>query len=442
MTRAHLLIALVLTLMVMTAAAQSPTPVVLMISIDGLRPDYVTGADKHGLKIPTLRRFVTEGAYAEGVQGVIPTVTYPSHTTLITGVWPAKHGILSNTVFEPLRTGPANWYWYADDIRAPTLWDSAARAGWTTASIQWPASVGARVTWNIPEYWRGSATEDAKLRRAVSTPGLLAELEADLGPYPHGQEAEDDEARGRFAVRVLEKKRPALLTLHLLALDHVQHETAPFSPETFAALERLDGVVAKLRETAERLAPGRAFVAIVSDHGFARIDTQLNLFTALREAGLFSVDRGTISDWTAMPWISGGCSAIVLKNPDDAAARAKVRAVLDRLAAEPANGIDRILDADALRVRGAFPTAAFVVGLKPGWRMSATPRGPLLSKSQGGTHGHLPDLPDLHASFFLVGPGVPAGRALGVVDMRDVAPTLARRVGLTLPSADGKILLP
>src|SRR5204862_248737 len=83
------------------------------------------GADKHGLKIPTLRRFVTEGAYAEGVQGVIPTVTYPSHTTLITGVWPAKHGILSNTVFEPLRTGPANWYWYADDIRAPTLWDSA-----------------------------------------------------------------------------------------------------------------------------------------------------------------------------------------------------------------------------------------------------------------------------------------------------------------------------
>src|SRR5438445_13447773 len=118
----------VLGVLVAAAAAQAPAPIVLMISIDGLRPDYVTGADKHGLKIPTLRRFVTEGAYAEGVQGVIPTVTYPSHTTLITGVWPAKHGILSNTVFEPLRTGPAHLYRYADDIRAPTLWDSAARA--------------------------------------------------------------------------------------------------------------------------------------------------------------------------------------------------------------------------------------------------------------------------------------------------------------------------
>jgi hypothetical protein len=67
----------------------------------------------------------------------------------------------------------------------------------------------------------------------------------------------------------------------------------------------------------------------------------------------------------------------------------------------------------------------------------------VLSKIKvGGTHGALPDLPDLRAAFFLVGPGVPAGRSLGVIDMRDVAPTLAHEVGLSLPSADGKILLP
>src|SRR5206468_6807675 len=94
--------------------------------------------------------------------------------------------------------------------------------------------------WNIPEYWRGNAAEDAKLQRAVSTPGLLAELEAELGPYPRALEAEDDEARGRFAVRLLEKKRPALLTLHLSALDHVQHETSPFSAETDRKSTRLN----------------------------------------------------------------------------------------------------------------------------------------------------------------------------------------------------------
>jgi len=432
----------VLSVLVAAAAAQAPAPIVLMISVDGLRPDYVTAADTHGLKIPALRRFVTEGAFAEGVEGVIPTVTYPSHTTLITGVWPAKHGILSNTIFDPLRTGQSAWYWYAEDIRVPTLWDAAARVGWTTASVHWPVSIGARVTWNIPEYWRANTPEDAKLLRALSTPGLLAELEAELGPYPRALEAEDDEARGRFSARLLEKKRPTLLTLHLLALDHVQHDTRPFSAETFAVLERLDAVVGRLRETAERLAPGRAFVAIVSDHGFARTDATLNLFVAFRDAGLLTIERGRITDWKAIPWSAGGSAAIVLKDPADGVTREQTRALLDKLAAEPANGIDRVLDAATLHARGGFPPASFLVGLKPGWQVVSTLTGSMLGAGKGGTHGHLPDVAELRASFFLIGPGVPAGRALGLIDMRDVAPTLARRVGLSLSTADGKILLP
>ena len=427
-------------LLVSVATGQTPTPLALMISIDGLRPDYLIAADRHGVKIPALRRFVQDGTYAR-VEGVIPTVTYPSHTTLVTGVSPAKHGILSNTMFDPLRTGPATWYWYAEDIAVPTLWDAAARAGWTTASIQWPVTVGARVTWNIPDYWRSTA-DDAKLRRALSTPGLLPELEAALGPYPQALDAESDAARGRFAVRLLETKRPAFMTLHLLALDHVQHETGPMSPETYAVLERLDTVIGQLRDTAERLAPGRALVTIVSDHGFVKIDTQLNVVAPLREAGLVTVERGRIVDWKAMPWSAGGTVAIVLKDPADDATRARVREVLDKLAAVPEHGIDRILDADALRARGAFPSASFLIGLKPGWYAATAPLGPKTSTSRGGQHGHLPDLPDLHASFFMVGFGVPAGRDLGIVDMRDIAPTLARRLGLSLPSADGKALLP
>src|SRR5947208_16779235 len=125
----------VLSVLVAAAAAQAPAPIVLMVSVDGLRPDYVTAADTHGLKIPALRRFVTEGAFAEGVEGVIPTVTYPSPTTLITAVWPAKHGILSNTIFDPLRAGQSAWYWYAEDIRVPTRCHASARGGGATARV-------------------------------------------------------------------------------------------------------------------------------------------------------------------------------------------------------------------------------------------------------------------------------------------------------------------
>ena len=86
-------------------------------------PDQLLNPDRHGLKIPNLRRLVAEGAYATGVKGVLPTVTYPSHTTMITGVSPAKHGILANTPFDPFGKNLDGWYWYAEDIKAETLWD-------------------------------------------------------------------------------------------------------------------------------------------------------------------------------------------------------------------------------------------------------------------------------------------------------------------------------
>ena len=425
---------------------KTPVPLLLVISVDGLRPDYVTAADAHGSKIPNLRRFLKDGTYAEGVQGVIPTVTYPSHTTLVTGVWPAKHGILANTTFDPLQKNEQGWYWYAEDIRVSTLWDAAAKADRTSASIQWPVTVGAHITWNIPEYWRASTSDDAKLLSSVATPGLLAEMEAELGEYHGGIEtsAKDDEIRGRYAQWILEKKRPALLTLHLTALDHIEHQTGPFSPEALELLERLDVVIGNLRETAERLAPGRAIMAIVSDHGFVEVNAQLNLFAAFREAKLLTLDeKGNVTDWKAMPWVTGGSAAVVLKDPKDSATLAQVRELLAKLAGDHANGIDRILEAEELHKRGGYPTASFFVSLKPGWRTGSLLTGPVLSKTKpGGTHGELPDLPDLRAAFFVIGPGVPAGRSLGLIDMREVAPTLAYLAGLSLPTAEGKNLLP
>ncbi len=120
-----------------------------------------------------------------------------------------------------------------------------------------------------------------------------------------------------------------------------------------------------------------------------------------------------------------------------------MRALLAKLQADPASGIDRVLEAEELHKRGGYPTASFFVGLKPGWRTGSSLSGPVISKVKpGGTHGQLPDVPELRAAFFVVGPGVPAGKDLGLIDMRDIAPTLAKKVGLALPSADGKALLP
>src|SRR3984885_11675955 len=122
----------------------APDRALLVISIDGMRPDYVSAADRHGLKIPNLRRILATGAHASGVRGVLPTVPYPSHTTILTGVWPVKHHIYSDVVFDPLDRNLAGWMWYAQDIAVPTLWQAASKAGLVVGSVSWPVSVAAQ----------------------------------------------------------------------------------------------------------------------------------------------------------------------------------------------------------------------------------------------------------------------------------------------------------
>src|SRR5271154_6480725 len=134
-------------LLIFSAIAALPAAAapVLMISVDGMKPEYVLDADAHGLRIPFLRGLLRDGSYARGVTGVWPTVTYPSHTTLLTGLSPAEHGIYNNLEFDPRHQFADSWFWYAHQIRVPTLWEAAHEAGLSTASVGWPVSVGAPV---------------------------------------------------------------------------------------------------------------------------------------------------------------------------------------------------------------------------------------------------------------------------------------------------------
>jgi predicted AlkP superfamily pyrophosphatase or phosphodiesterase len=422
------------------AAPPAVKPFVMLISIDGMKPEAVLEADRHGLKLPNLRRFLTDGSYANAVRGVLPTLTYPSHMTILTGVSPARHGILANTTFDPLNRNERGWYWYAEDVHSATLWDAAAAAHLTTANVYWPTSVGAHVTYNLPQIWRAGTEDDRKLQRALSTPGLEQELSAELGRYPGGMEESvaDDEIRARFAIRLLEQKHPDFMTVYLTGLDTEQHASGPFSAESNAVLERLDAVVGALRAAAERAAPGAATICIVSDHGFAPIEHDVNLYEAFLAAGLFSLDADQkISTWKAMLWPAGGSAAVMLADPQDQAVRAQVKDLLERLAADPENGIERIWTHDEIAADHGFPDAAFLVAFKVGYEIAYAFKPPLITApANRGMHGYPPEYPEMRSSFLLVGPGVPAAHALGLIDMRQIAPTLARILRAPMPDAE------
>jgi predicted AlkP superfamily pyrophosphatase or phosphodiesterase len=421
----------------------------LLISIDGLRPAYVLQADEHGLKIPHLRGILSEGAHASGVRGVLPTVTYPSHTTIVTGVWPAKHGIYSNLTFDPLGKNFEGWYWYSEDIAVPTLWEAAAKAGLTVGSVSWPVTVGAKgIRYNVPEYWRASKSpDDLKLLRVVSTPGLVAEMAQEAGPYilDLDEAIPGDWARTRYAVWILRHGNPQFMTLHLAALDHLQHATGPFSPESGRTLEQIDGMLGQLEEAARADDPDYA-ICVVSDHGFSSIDHSLNLMSAFVGEGLITLGQGggfrgapLVLDWKAFPKVDGGSAAILLRDPKDDATRAKVDRLLRRLAADPANGIARILDRTAIAAMGGNPGAEFWVDMQLNFSVVNT-AGEQVTTTKGGTHGYSPSHPEMLASFFMVGPEVGKGFSLGEIDMRSIAPTLSRYLGFPFPSADLKPL--
>jgi predicted AlkP superfamily pyrophosphatase or phosphodiesterase len=417
----------------------------LIISIDGLPPRYVIDADALGLRIPNFRSFVSGGAYARGVVGVTPTLTYPNHTTIVSGVAPAQHGILSNTPFDPLMTSREAWYWYAEDIRVPTLWSAAHAAGLSTASVNWPVTVGdTNIDTLLPEYWRAVNPDDLKVLRALARPeGRIAQLEAKLGPFIEGytDTLASDEVRTRFALEVLRQDKPKVMAVHLIALDGTEHREGPYTPAAYEVLGALDRMVGELIAAAIANDP-EATVAIVSDHGFIKTHTAVNLRTRFVEAGLIKLASGTqdgnlaVESWDAQIWPGGGLAAVMLKDPRNASVRQRVKTVLDAAASDPRKGIARILTAGEVAALDAFPGAEFIVEFAPGFLCGTAFRGDLFTTAGSkGTHGYLPQREEMHASFFIKGAGIGAGRDLGVVDMRQLAPTFAKVLGLELPSA-------
>ncbi|HUS63152.1 MAG TPA: alkaline phosphatase family protein [Kofleriaceae bacterium] len=418
-------------------AAATPSRIAIVVSVDGLMPGAYA---EPGLAVPTMRGMVAGGAWARSVRSVMPAVTYPAHTTIATGVSPAAHGIVSNRAFDPLEKNQKGWRWYAEDIRARTLWDAAAEAGKRAALLQWPVTVGARVHLLVPEYWRAGTAEDLKLLRAVSTPGLLAAAEKrfpDLWKHPALADGVVDQAVVDVAVHILESDPPDLLMVHLPVVDSMEHDHGPGSAEANAAIEAVDAQIARLVETCKaRGLWERTAIFVVSDHGFAPVTTELRPMVKLREAGLVDVDAsGAPTAWRAAIQANGGTAYVYLADPADRATADRVRALL------PAGGpIRRVLEAGEIARLGGDPGAflalegadgvVFQEGVAGTWEKPSGSRG---------HHGWLPDDAAMNASFLALGPGI-RPVALGDISLTDVAPTVAAWVGVTMPDTFGSAL--
>ena len=423
------------------AGLQPDEPRLVVISIDGLKPENYTKPG--GTEVPTLRALAAQGAYARGVVGVFPTVTYPSHTTMITGLPPAAHGIYNNRILDPADRSNAGWYWYARDIAAPTLTGAVRARGLRVATVYWPVTVGADVDFLVPEFARSTHRESLSLLRALSKPAtLLDDVEAarrEPLPYPL-----NDAARTDIAAWIIRAHRPHLLLLHIFESDDAQHVHGPASPEAVDAIAGADRNVARILAALDEAGlRARTNIVVLSDHGFLPLGRQLQLNALFKQEKLLDVDvQGRVSRWDAYFQPSGGSGFVFLADPKDEALQKRVRSLLDASAADPANGIARVLSSDELRTVGADPRASFAVDMRDGFYTSAAHDRLVAPSTSKGGHGFFPTRPELHASLIMAGPNVPKVGDLGIVRMTQIGPTLASWFGVGLsPQADAPLAL-
>jgi predicted AlkP superfamily pyrophosphatase or phosphodiesterase len=418
-----------------------PVQHVIVISIDGMKPESYTEPDAHGLKIPTLREIVRNGSSSDGVQPVMPTVTYPSHTTMVTGVNPGTHGIVANPAWDPLGQNYNGYRWYEEDIRAPTLWQLAHKRGLRTALIHWPVTVGAQADLNVPEYWRANIPEDLKLLRGLSTRGILEEVSKEYPDVAAGitPPSQTDAAFTDIACYAIKKLQPNLMLLHLAVVDREEHQHGPFSPEANAVTETADAQVARVIAEAKKGGIWDSTVLVVlSDHGFVPISQAVRPGVLLRDHGLITLnEKDRVTAWKASLITGGGSAYIYVNDPKDDSTRRALIDIFKPLAGAQGSGISRVAEHDEIVAMGGDPDAFLALEAVEGTVITGEYSGKFTEPSKlGGTHGYFPDRPEMRSSLIFYGPSIAAAH-IENARMIDIGPTIAALLRIDIPHPQG-----
>ena len=413
---------------------------VILISVDGFRPDFYLEDD---WPMPMLAQMAREGAKAEGVRSVFPSVTYPSHTTIVTGALPARHGIYYNTPFEEGgQTG--RWYWEESAIKVETLFEAVRKAGGKTAGVSWPVTVGAPIDWLVPEVWSLDREGDrlAPMREGAS-PGLWSELEQNAtgALTPRNMSADwinRDDTLAAMAAYLIETKKPTLLAIHVASPDHFMHQDGRRSDLVLRSLSAADRAISAMVEATQRggIAEKTAFV-VTGDHGFVDLDTTVAPNVWLVQAGLREAQRDRGAAWKATFLSSGGATFLHLRDPRDRATADRVRRIIDE---QPASihRLFRVIDRQELDAVGAVPEVPFALAASLGVTFSDRGDGELLGPATGGTHGYFPhDFPQIQTGFVGWGAGFRRGAVAHVMGLQDVAPLIARILDIPFKAPDG-----
>ena len=383
------------------ATSEGPDPVVIVLSWDGLRHDFLEVHDADG-ELTALRRIATEGVRAGRLTPVFPSSTFPGHVSMATGTYPDRHGIVDNRFYDRdnglyLNRADANW------LQAEPLWIAAERQGVPAATYFW---VGSETD------WRGQGTRYR------------------IAPFDSARPEAEKVDQILAWLRLPEAERPRLIMSYWAGTDRVGHDYGPLSRRVREQLAGQDAQLGRLLTGLDAMnAWPYTTLLLVSDHGMTETGAYLDL-------------RSALADRDIAARVLGSPVANVFLNDPQQLEAAKAAIV----SLGPVQVYEGQRLPDDLRLRHPTRIGDLVVVTEPPYVLTRPDgfKGMLVALLSAfgwsfGGHGYDPSLPDMGAVFMALGRGVEPGLDVAEVRQIDVAPTVARLLGIDPPlQAEGQ----
>jgi predicted AlkP superfamily pyrophosphatase or phosphodiesterase len=374
-------------------------PYVVLVSLDGFRADYLDRQD-----VPNLRRVMQRGTRATSLMPVFPSLTFPNHYSLVTGLYADRHGIVANSFYDPARrqtyalsnreaVGDGTWY------RGEPIWVTAETQGMVASCFFWPGSEAA-INGIRPTAWR---------------------------QYDSAVSVEERVTTVLEWLRLPAERQPHIVTLYFSEVDSASHSVPLDAPSVTTAIHLVDRAIGALVSGIDRLPiRDRVYLLVTSDHGMVETTTPQ------------TVRLDALVDMEEIEKAFGGPVANL--HLRDAT---RARRMRDDLNTRLQHGRAYLRDEVPARhyYRDDPRIGHVVVIMDEAWTLGLPPRSTTRVRERWGAHGWDPALPSMQAIFIAMGPGIRAGATIPTVRNVDLYPLMTAWLGLRAPAGiDGKAI--
>ncbi len=393
---------------------------VLLISLDA-----VSDSDFNKLKeYPNFKKYTENACMVREVNSIFLSNTYPIHTSIMTGVMPFEHGIISNSKVEPHEKKP-HWNFYAKDIKVKTLWQYAKERGLKTAGLIWPVTAGAKdIDYNIPEII--ARDDENQIYLSLKYGSKFFQLREFLR-HKKFMSTKDIVSLDKFSVAcacdIMREKSPDFTFIHLISYDSAHHVFGKNSENCEIAMQNLDECLGKLMDAADE----DTSIIIFSDHGQLDVHTAIFPNTTLLEMGHLTMgEDDTVSSYKAVFESLGGCS--FLKN--ESLSKQEIDEIKQKISEQ--DYFNRFLTEEEMQVSG-YDDFEFGICAKIGYHFLNS------FQEEKGNHGYPIDYENYKVMYGINSKNTNTGIELCGGDLLSVSALVAKELGIFTKQIKGKI---